>query len=110
MFYFLYFTFKFFDKFLGTLVLIVFTLFHIWGEEVYATPVFPNVGKQFFCGNWAVVQVVKTGKTKDAFLGACSCNIWLLMATYDIDLQMQHIMGKRISMLMHYLEFTVVSI
>ena len=64
---------------------------------------------KFFCDNWAVVQVLKTGKTKNAFLGACSHNIWLLMDTYDIDLQIEHIVGKRISMLMHYLEFTLVS-
>ena len=109
----------------------------IWGEGVYATPVSPIVGKKlkighlemlnivvalrlwasewahsavkFFCDNWAAVQVVKTGKTKDAFLGACSRNIWLLIATYDIDLQIEHIMGKKIFMLMHCLEFTLVS-
>ena len=95
----------------------------IWGEEVYATPVSLIVGKKlkivhlemlnivvalrlwasewahsavkFFCDNWAVVQVVKTEKTKDAFLGACSRNIWLLMATYDTDLQIEHIRGKK---------------
>ena len=95
----------------------------IWGTEVYATPVSPIVGQKlkivhlemlnivvalrlwapewahstvkFFCDNWAVVQVVKTGKTRDAFLGACSRNIWLLAATYDIALQIEHIMGKK---------------
>ena len=50
---------------------------------------------KFFCDNWAVVQVVKTGKTRDAFLGVCSRNIWLLAATFDIALQIEHIMGKK---------------
>ena len=50
---------------------------------------------KFFYDNWAVVQVVKTGKTRDAFLGDGSRIIWLLMATYDIDLQIEHIVGKK---------------
>ena len=85
----------------------------IWGQQVYATPVSPIIGQtlkithlemlnvvvdlrlwatewaysavKLFCDNLAVVQVVQTRKTRDSFLAACIRNIWLLMATYDID-------------------------
>ena len=46
------------------------------------------------CDNLAVVQVLSKGKTKDPFLGACARNIWLIAATYDIDLSYVHIQGK----------------
>ena len=46
-----------------------------------------------FCDNKAVVQVVESGKTKDPYLAACICNIWLLTATHDINLSVQHIQG-----------------
>ena len=90
---------------------------------MYATPVSPIIGKtlkitqlemlnvvvalrlwatewahsavKLFCDNLAVVQVGQTGKTRDSFLAACIRNIWLLMATYDIDLQVQHIAGSQ---------------
>ena len=45
------------------------------------------------CDNLAVVQVVKTGKTRDSFLALCIRNIWFLTATYDIDLIISHIPG-----------------
>ena len=46
------------------------------------------------CDNLGVVQVVKTGKTKDPFLALCIRNIWLLTASYDIDLDISHIPGR----------------
>ena len=48
---------------------------------------------KLFCDNKAVVQVVESGKTKDPYLAACIRNIWLLTATYDSDLIVQHIQG-----------------
>ena len=42
-----------------------------------------------------MVQVVKTGKTKDSFLALCVRNIWLLTASYDIELHIAHIPGCR---------------
>ena len=48
---------------------------------------------KIFCGNKAVVKVVESGKTKDSYLAACIRNIWLLTATYDINLSVQHIQG-----------------
>ena len=47
-----------------------------------------------FCDNKAVVQVAESGKTKDPYLAACIRNIWLLIATYDIDLIVEHIQGS----------------
>ena len=38
--------------------------------------------------------MVKTGKTKDPFLALCIRNIWLLTASYDIDLDISHIPGR----------------
>ena len=95
----------------------------VWCQQVYATPVSPIIGKtlkivhlemlnvvvalrlwatewahsavKLFCDNLAVVQVVQSSKTKDSFLAACIRNIWLLLATYDIDLQVQHIAGSK---------------
>ena len=41
--------------------------------------------------NLGLVQVVKTGKTSDQFLALCVRNIWLLTASYNIDLVITHI-------------------
>ena len=94
----------------------------VWQNKVYATPIH-NLGDlklsivhlemlnivialrvwgsswqhkrlQIHCDNLGVVQVVKTGKTKDPFLALCIRNIWLLTASYDIDLDISHIPGK----------------
>ena len=49
-----------------------------------------------YCDNLGVVFVVKTGKTKNAFLALCVRNIWLYStytADYDIDLDTAHIPG-----------------
>ena len=37
--------------------------------------------------------MVESGKTKEPYLAACIRNIWLLTATYDINLMVQHIRG-----------------
>ena len=50
---------------------------------------------RFHCDNMAVVQVVNSGKTRDAILHACTRNIWFITAAYDIDLQIQHIRGHK---------------
>ena len=46
-----------------------------------------------FCDNLGVVQVVKTGKTKDPFLALCVRNIWLLTASLDMQLNINHVPG-----------------
>ena len=47
------------------------------------------------CDNEVVVTVLKNGNTRDPFLAACACNIWLESALSDIctDLQYGHIRG-----------------
>ena len=45
------------------------------------------------CDNEAVVSVLKNGKTRDPYLGACAQNIWYLAAEADMDLRYVHIKG-----------------
>ena len=45
------------------------------------------------CDNEAVVTVLKTGCTKEPFLGACARNVWFLAACFDINLQYEHVRG-----------------
>ena len=46
-----------------------------------------------FGDNLGVVQVVETGRTRDPFLALCIRNIWLITATWDIQLDICHIPG-----------------
>ena len=94
----------------------------VWGNKVYSTPIFgiPEHYRNivilvmlnilialrvwadqwaykrvlFRCGNLAVVQVIRTSKTRDEFLAYCLRNIWLIVSIYDIKLQIQQISGK----------------
>ena len=50
---------------------------------------------QIFCDNMVVVQVVGSSKTKDPFLAACIRNIWLIAASFDIQIDIKHIPGKK---------------
>ena len=45
------------------------------------------------CDNEAVVSVLRSGKTKDPYLGACARNIWYVCVLADIDVQYVHIRG-----------------
>ena len=93
----------------------------IWNQEVYVTPIFDLYGLdlkivhlemlnlvialklwsqkwahstiQFYCDNLAVVQVVRTGKTKDRMLALCLRNIWLIAAIHNIQIEIDHIQG-----------------
>ena len=47
-----------------------------------------------YCDNLAVVEVLNSGKTRDAFLGACARNAWLIMSTFNIHIHTVHIPGK----------------
>ena len=38
-------------------------------------------------------MVLKSGKTRDAFLAASARNIWYLTTVHDIDIQYSHIKG-----------------
>ena len=45
------------------------------------------------CDNAAVVSVIKSGKTRDAVLGAYARNINMLAALFDIELKLVHLPG-----------------
>ena len=49
---------------------------------------------KIFCDNMAVVCVLQSGRTKDAYMAACARNIWLWSTSYDINFQFVHIAGK----------------
>ena len=53
------------------------------------------VGKKVLvkCDNEAVVSVLRSGKTKDPYLGACARNILYVCALADIDIQYVHVRG-----------------
>ena len=93
----------------------------VWRDRVYATPIhncedldlkiihlqmlniiialrtwgtlWRHSNIKIFCDNLGVVQVVRTGKTKDSCLSLCIRNIWLLTALLDIQLDIYHIAG-----------------
>ena len=46
------------------------------------------------CDNMAVVAVLKSGRARDPYLGACARNVWYVSALYDIDMQYVHVLGK----------------
>ena len=54
-----------------------------------------------YCDNEAVVQVIQTGKSKDMFLNQTLRNIWLLCSSWDIDLELRHILGHNNSIADH---------
>ena len=45
------------------------------------------------CDNQAVVTVLMTGKTRDAFLAAGARNIWYITAIHDMEVQYKHVSG-----------------
>ena len=59
----------------------------VWGK------LWPSTQVLIFCDNEAVVQVIGNSKTKDPVLAACLRNIWLITASYDIDINIKHIAG-----------------
>ena len=46
------------------------------------------------CDNLAVVEVLTSNKTKDAFLATCARNVWLICAIFNISIRVWHIPGK----------------
>ena len=45
------------------------------------------------CDNEAVVSVLRSGRTKDPYLGACARNVWYASALADTDMQCVHVRG-----------------
>ena len=59
----------------------------IWGT------LWQNKNITIRCDNLPVVEVLNTGRPRDAILAACARNIWLLTAIYNIHLTVHHIQG-----------------
>ena len=57
----------------------------LWGADL------ANTGVVIHCDNWAVVQVVRSGGGRDPFFNLRLRNLWLITASHDIELNMQHI-------------------
>ena len=47
-----------------------------------------------YCGNMAVVSTLTSGRSWDEFLGTIARNVWLITASYDIELSILHVPGK----------------
>ena len=45
------------------------------------------------CDNLAVVEILKSGKTRDPFLATCARNVWLITAMFNIDIIIIHVPG-----------------
>ena len=45
------------------------------------------------CDNLAVVEILKSGKTRDPFLATCARNVWLITAMLNIDNIIIHVPG-----------------
>ena len=52
-----------------------------------------NCSVNMFCDNQAVVEVMANGRSRDKYLAACARTIWLLLAQYNIRLNVLHIAG-----------------
>ena len=59
----------------------------LWGADLADSSII------IMCDNLAVVQVLNSGRGRDAILLAVSRNIWLELALHNIDLEMQHVPG-----------------
>ena len=47
-----------------------------------------------YCDNFAVVNVLRSGRARDPYLAACARNIWMWAATHDIHFTYTHVAGK----------------
>ena len=56
-----------------------------------------------YCDNFAVVNVLRSGKARDPYLAACARNIWLWAATHVIHFIYTHVAGKTTELLIYYL-------
>ena len=45
------------------------------------------------CDNEALVSVLRSGKNKNPYLGACARHVWYVCALADIDVQYVHVRG-----------------
>ena len=50
---------------------------------------------KIWCNNLAVVEVLNSGKSRDATLATCARNIWMLSAMHNFDIILYHIPWKQ---------------
>ena len=60
----------------------------IWGSQ------FEGQKIQIFCDNIAVVQVINSSRTRDAFLASCLRELWLEVSTHEFELRAVHLPGE----------------
>ena len=66
----------------------VFIALNIWRQALSGKSVVIH------CDNMAVVSSLSSGRSWDSFLATVARNVWLITATYDIELVVNHIPGK----------------
>ena len=66
----------------------VLVALRLWGKHLKGKVV------QIHCDNFAVVNVLNTGRGRDPYLLAVARNICMLSAQGDIRLQVVHVLGK----------------
>ena len=59
----------------------------VWGQ------LWANKRVEICCDNRAVVDVLSSGKARDAVLATCARNVWLLSAIYNISIVASHVKG-----------------
>ena len=62
--------------------------------KVWAS-IWANKRVKIHCDNLAVVEILKSGKTRDEFLATCARIVWLLTAMYNIDIIVIHVPGVK---------------
>ena len=59
-------------------------------------PSWGNKRVKLYCDNQAVVQVLSTSNTREAVLGVCAPNIWLITAMYNGSIDFTPVTGIQI--------------
>lgn len=72
----------------GLEALAVVVALRIWGREWHGQKI------SFACDNWAVVQVINSGRAKDPFLLSCLREICYICAIFEFEVFAVHIEGK----------------
>ena len=60
----------------------------IWGYK------FRGLKLRIYCDNKAVVDVINSSKTKDAFMATCLRELWLVVSNNEFELQAVHLPGE----------------
>ena len=65
----------------------VMVALHLWGQ------LWKNSNVTVYCDNAAVVSVLNSGSSQDAFLAAAARTLWLIKAQFNTKLIVRHIKG-----------------